>query len=108
MESKMSSQRTFLQEGGEATGLSGVMETEGGRFSRWTGKVFGFGQELSGEQAYAQGSLRAVLKKSKQNVLTQQFKKSVICERKKGRERDWDVSDAKRLSRMKKKCIKDG
>lgn len=30
MESMMSPQRTFLQEGGEATGSSGVMETEGG------------------------------------------------------------------------------
>lgn len=30
MESMMSPQRTFLQEGGEATGSTGVMETEGG------------------------------------------------------------------------------
>lgn len=39
MESVMSSQRTFLQEGEEATGSSGVMETEGGRFPQmdWKG-----------------------------------------------------------------------
>ena len=39
-------------------------------FHRWTGKVIGFGQELSGKQASAQGSLRVVLKKSEHNVLS--------------------------------------